>query len=96
MKQRLTPIKLHGDGIPILDAQVTRPNRLDPRFGIVELVHPCPFCGVHHSHGDDIAIKVGTLTHRVAHCPTVDRRGRPVNRPERGYYLRIVPGRVIA
>jgi hypothetical protein len=50
----------------------------------------CPHCRDYHHHGWPINAATDALFHRVAHCLTIDRRGRrlsPSPYIESGYYI---------
>jgi hypothetical protein len=50
----------------------------------------CPHCRDYHHHGWPIKAAIDALFHRVAHCSTIDRRGRrlpPSPYIESGYYI---------
>lgn len=58
---------------------------------IVELIAPCPYCGMWHRHTDSKTVAVGTLLHRSAHCLSDSpRRGRRGVAPGGEYLLRVV------
>lgn len=45
------------------------------------IIDDCPFCGKSHHHGN-AHLKIGAMAHWRAHCL--------INRPENGYYIKII------